>query len=266
MQTASFYDQVTAESLIVKCGGHEVKDNAAKKAAEGHMKVLINDFDKMIDMQVDAVHLRLVSASGHATNSTYLVSHRCQDGTYNRSFPKYLHRFNEHGLLRTVGTRVRGPQGKYTYSFYPESQPYGAAPAPKLKPRQEERIKASPNMSMFHSGQAPYDGQVRLTYSFTNEFGRSLKKREVIDNATAYQLTPDTKKTVACHGFDPAQYTGKVFCFITQTDSSTTDIHYFACEVKDKSNKVDVMLSSGMVLKNWAPRKHLPIMTAHLGI
>ena len=251
---------------------YSIEDGEAERKAEEHMKTLINDWDKMMEMGVTAVHIRLKNkATGQATNRTFLVSQRDQEGKFTSGTPKRIHRFNEHGKLLSVGMRTytRRGQGKpsqYGYQFWEEPIPYGKPPAgPTLKPRQEESIKIAKDESKFHPECMPYDGQVRLTFSFTNDYKRSLVKKDLLDNATAFANTPATKKSIERHGFDE-KYTGKVLRIIVHSPDDGIHIHYFQCIIAGKSNKFHVVLDKDVLLKNWAPLKHVPQVKAYLNI
>ena len=271
MQT--FYNNLTSpyNDMYAAPYPHPIDDGEAERKAEEYMKQLINDWDKCDEMELhNAVYIRLKNrATGQATNRTFFVSHRNQEGTLDSGKPRSIHRFNEHGQLQTVGTRTsvrrKDRPSHYTYQFWAEPQPYGKPPpAPKLKPRQEETIKVVKPSSLFHPEKRPSEGQVRLTYSFTNEYEKSLTKREALDNATIFKLAPDTKKCIKLHCFPP-DYTGNVLRFIATNDDGIT-VHYFPCNLREgNSNKFDVLLRlPGTLAKNWAPKKHLPLIQEEL--
>ena len=266
----TLYEQTIDESIRVSyplliAGGE------AEQEAEVYMKQLINDWQKTHEeMQCEPTNLRLVGA-GASTNRTFLLSQRNVEGTFCSGLPRCLHRFNRHGELMSVGTRLRTRDAdtgivKYEYDFWLQPGPYGAPTLPKLKPRAEEKIPLTSTESRFHPTKRPYDKQVRLTYSFTNNYLRSLTKREVIDNATAVSLAPEAKKHIEFHFAGGESHEGRVFRFIAHQAGHGTTIHYFRCDVKEgKSNKFDVLLGT-RVLKNWSPQKHLPMVKAYLGL
>ena len=249
-----------------------IVNGEAEREAEVYMKALINDWTKLYEeMQCGSINLRLMGP-GVPTNRTFLLSRINIKGSFCSTLPMCLHRFNQNGELMTVGTRLRTRDMKtgivkYEYDFWIEPRPYGApVQPPKLKQRAEERIQLTSTESRFHPTKRPYDKQVRLTYSYTNNYQKSLVKREVLDNATAFNLAPETKKHIEFHFADGGTYEGTVFRFITRQPGQGTVIHYFKCEVRSgKSNKFDVLLGT-QVLKNWAPQKHLPMVKAHVGI
>ena len=275
MQTEpSFYSNLTSpyEDVLTVPYPYTIQDDESERKAEEHMKTLINDWEKSEEMGVGAIHIRLKSqATGQAINRTFLIDYRDQEGNLGGNSPKCIHHFDEHGNLHTVGTKHRQPREKgrmpvYKYRFWEEPQPYGTPPAaPTLKPRQEESIKIAKDESKFHPECMPYDGQVRLTFSFTNDYKRSLVKKDLLDNATAFANTPATKKSIERHGFDE-KYTGKVLRIITHSPNDGIDIHYFQCIVAGKSNKFHVVLDKDILLKNWAPLKHVPQVKAYLNI
>lgn len=271
MQT--FYSNLTSpyNDVFAVPYPYEIKDDEAQRKAEEHMKALVNDFDKMVDMGLTAVCVRLKnSKTGQATNRTFFVSQRDQQGTHTSTTPKRVHRFNEHGKLLSVGVRTykkrESPKpARYTFEFWEESKPFSATGSATLKPRQEEAIKIAKDESRFHPECSPFDGQARLTFSYTNDYARSLVKRDLLDNATAYLNKPDGLKSIVRHGFDET-YEGKVLRIIAQGEGDCVVIHYFKCVIAGKSNKFHVELEEGNVLKNWAPAKHVPMVKAFLNI
>ena len=264
------YDILLQESRRVN-GTHPIPHGQHVQDAEVYMKDLINDWDKMTEMWFESVNLRLNKPSGDATNRTFLLSLRDVNGGYKGT--RELHRFNQHGQLMTVGTYYRTRDeltgiSQPFYDFLLEPRPYGyKKPVPELKKRAEERVKLTDTQSQFHPMERPYDKQARLTYSHTNKYQKSLIKREVLDNATAFRCTPLAKKRVKFHYTDGASYAGRVLRFVTYTVEDGTTIHYFKCSLKSgqNNNKFDVHLGT-TVLKNWSPKKHLPVVKAYLGI
>ena len=145
--------------------------------------------------------------------------------------------------------------------------PYQPAPtqcAP-LKPRQEERVKVAKDQSLFHPNHTPTEGQIRYTFSYTNEFSRSLIKRDLLYNATTFKATPEAKKATKLHGF-AGDYTGKLLRVITSSADGALTIHYFKCTQNGEHDHWHVQLDEQTTLKNWAPKKHIPIVKKYLQI
>ena len=130
----TLYEQTIDESIRVSyplliAGGE------AEQQAEVYMKQLINDWQKTHEeMQCEPTNLRLVGA-GASTNRTFLLSQRNVEGTFCSGLPRCLHRFNRHGELMSVGTRLRTRDAdtgivKYEYDFWLQPGPYGAPTLP----------------------------------------------------------------------------------------------------------------------------------------
>jgi len=236
---------------------HAVEDGDDRRNAEVHMKSLINDVNRSGEMELTAVHIRLKNkAKGQATNSTFLLSLRDDDGDMFSRKPRRRHRFNEHGKLHTVGTRTaRKRQGGYSvchYEFCEVPQPYQQAPThgAQLEPRQEERVKIAKNESLFHPDHTPTDGQVRYSFSHTNDFSRNLVKRDLLDNATTFKATPEAKKSIKHHFFGD-DYTGKLLRVITKSgDDGSLPMPYFKCIQNGGHNHWHVQLDEHTTLKN----------------
>ena len=264
--TDPYNDLITVPYPYVITSGEPVR------RAEAHMKALINDHHRCDEMNLSAMHVRLKNtATGQAENRTFLFSLADDDGDELSRKPRRVHRYDEHGKLHTVGLRtshqIEIGHSIFKCQFWEVPRPYQSAPtqpAP-LKPRQEERVKVAKDQSLFHPSHTPTEGQIRYTFSYTNEFSRSLVKRDLLDNATTFKATPEAKKAIKLHGL-AGDYTGKLLRVITSSADGALTIHYFKCTQNGKYDHWHVQLDEQTTLKNWAPKKHIPIVKKYLQI
>ena len=285
--TDPYNDLITVPYPYVITSGEPVR------RAEAHMKALIND-PRCDEMNLSAMHVRLKNtATGQAENRTFLFSLADDDGDELSRKHRRVHRYDEHGKLYTVGIRTSHRMELYgnkparedepartafKFQFWEVPRPYHSSatqPAP-LKPRQEERVKVAKDQSLFHPSHTPTEGetctyplptegQIRYTFSYTNEFSRSLVKRDLLDNATTFKATPEAKKAIKLHGL-AGDYTGKLLRVITSSAGGVLTIHYFKCTQNGKYDHWHVQLDEQTILKNWAPKKHIPIVKKYLQI
>jgi hypothetical protein len=266
-QTKSYYGELVSpysDIFKVSCPNVVTEDQAEKRAEE-HMKTLINDADKMEEMDFEPLHIRLVSTHNKTmnrkANRTFVVSLRDEDGNFGGK--RGIHRFDEHGTLHTHGVRERLGYKNIAYEWYDARMPYKQAPTkpPPMKPRQEERVKVDKDDSMFHPGKAPSDGQVQYTFSHSNEFSRSLKKINLLTDATTFKATPEAKKNIKLHC---SATNIKFLRVITESEDGTITLHYFKCTQHGEHNHWHVYINEDTILKNWAPKKHMPKILAYL--
>jgi len=280
-----FYSNLTDpySDLITVPYPHIITSGEPMRKAEAHMKALINDHHRCDEMNLSAMHVRLKNVTtGQAENRTFLFSLADDDGDELSKKPRRMHRYDEHGKLYTVGLRTshRIEIGRTIFKclFWVSPRPYQPAPSQPapLKPRQEERVKVAKDQSLFHPNHTPTggetctyplptEGQIRYTFSYTNEFSRSLVKRDLLDNATTFKATPETKKAIKLHGF-AGDYTGKLLRVITSSADGALTIHYFKCTQNGEHDHWHVQLDEQTILKNWAPKKHIPILKKYLQI
>ena len=280
-----FYSNLTDpySDLITVPYPHIITSGEPMRKAEAHMKALINDHHRCDEMNLSAMHVRLKNVTtGQAENRTFLFSLADDDGDELSKKPRRMHRYDEHGKLYTVGlcTSHRIEIGRTIFKclFWVSPRPYQPAPSQPapLKPRQEERVKVAKDQSLFHPNHTPTggetctyplptEGQIRYTFSYTNEFSRSLVKRDLLDNATTFKATPEAKKATKLHGF-AGDYTGKLLRVITSSADGALTIHYFKCTQNGEHNHWHVQLDEQTTLKNWAPQKHIPIVKKYLQI
>ena len=251
---------------------HIITSGEPMRKAEAHMKALINDHHRCDEMNLSAMHVRLKNVTtGQAENRTFLFSLADDDGDELSKKPRRMHRYDEHGKLYTVGLRTSHQKEIgctfFKCLFWVSPIPYQSAPSQPapLKPRQEERVKVAKDQSLFHPNHTPTEGQIRYTFSYTNEFSRSLVKRDLLYNATTFKATPEAKKATKLHGF-AGDYTGKLLRVITSSADGALTIHYFKCTQNGEHNHWHVQLDEQTTLKNWAPKKHIPIVKKYLQI
>lgn len=244
----------------------------SEETAEKYMKDLINDHKRCDEMNLSAMHVRLKNVvTGQADNRTFMLSLADDNGDELSKKPRRMHRYDENGELYTVGLRT-SHQKEIGCTFFkclfwvtPVLYESSHTQCTPLKPRQENRMKVHTDRSLFHPNQLPNEGQIRYTFSHTNNFSRSLVKRDLIDNATTFKATPKTKAFVELHGI-ASDYTGKLLRIITSSADGDLTIHYFKCTQNGKHNHWHVQLDEQTILKNWTPKKHIPIVKKYLQI
>ena len=264
--TTTMYENLQYSDIITVAYPHPIEDHDTEKVRDNLMKDLINDVDWCYEKEVTPELLRLHNPTTHQkTNRAFLISWRDQDGDICGTH-KLIHRLNEDGVLKTVGTKIRKARHNYMYSFFDAPQAFHKPSkdiVPK-NPRQVERIKIHKSENIMHPGIMPVESQVRLTFAPSNNYERNLTKAHLLANATAIKTTPASKVHIERHGFDKS-YTDQVLrCIVSHPNESFT-IHYFRC-ILGKHKHFDVLLDDNMTLKNWAPKRHLPMLKAFLGI
>jgi hypothetical protein len=260
--TYSIYQQLHEEDVITVPYPYPI----AEDNAESLMKNFINDNDKCYDMEMTPAILRLHNpTTQQKTNRAFLISWRDQEGEL-CGRKKLIHRLNEDDMLETVGLQTKKARRSYEYTFFSTPQPF-MKPSNEVtpqEPRKVERTKIIKSDNLLHPGKMPAESQVRATFAPSNNYKRNLIKAHLLANATAIKRTPASKVHIERHGFDDS-YTDQVLrCIVSHPNDSFT-IHYFRC-ILGKHKHFDVLLDDNMTLKNWAPKKHLPMLKAFLGI
>lgn len=256
MQTTPYYKLEQGDIFKVPYPYPIVNDDT-ERCIENLMKAMINDKE---NFDFGGKILRLVNnKTERKINRTFLVP----NVTLPKKVANHLLRLDEHGKLHMVGTVTRLGIGKYQYELWETPQLYQkrAADITIKKPRQVERVTIAKTVNLMHPGKRPVESQVRLTFAPTNNYERNLTKAHLLAYATAMKSTPASKVHIKRHGFDDT-YQGSVLRSITEHDGSFI-IHYFKCII-GKHHHFDVVLSKDTTLRNWAPKKHLPILKAYV--
>ena len=261
----SFYDELKYDDLItVRC---TFVDEDDERAIEALMKELIDDTARMESEELTCIRVRLFNPdNGRKINRTYVVSQRDPYGDLCGK-TKHLHRFDRHGQLHTVGARSklrresRYDPTQFRFQMYDHPIPYQHSSVLVVPPaKRVENIKLSTTANIMHPNTAPYESQVRMTLSFTNEYKKNLTKAHLITNANAITCALDSKVKIVMHDLDGA-YEGKVMRVITRPETDSFAIHYFKVVEVGEHNHFNVVLGDNLpVLKNWASKKHLPTL------
>jgi hypothetical protein len=261
-QKISFYDELKCDDLFtVRC---TFVDEDDEKKIEALMNELIDDTARMNSEELICIRIRLFNTdNGSKVNRTYVVSQRDPYGDLCGK-TKHLHRFDRHGQLHTVGARSklrresRYNPTRFRFQMYDHPIPYQHSSALVVPPaKRVENIKLSKTSNIMHPNTAPYESQVRMTLSFTNDYKKNLTKAHLITNANAITSSLDSKVNIVMHSLDSA-YEGKVLRVITRPTTDSFAIHYFKVVIVGEHNHFNVVLSDDLpVLKNWAPMKHL---------
>ena len=166
-QTKSYYDElVSPYNDIFKVEyTNTVTEDKAEKRAEEHMKTLINDADKMEEMDLEPIHIRLVSTykktMDRKVNRTFLLSQRDADGQLGGM--RCIHRFDKHGTLHTYGYRQRLGYKNTIHVWHEEPRPYEQAPTKPLPMKPCKKNESTSTKTTACSIQAKHRATVKCS-------------------------------------------------------------------------------------------------------